>query len=387
MMIREYLAVHRGAWEVLKQNGFEAYFVGGCVRDALLDRAFTDIDIATDATSEQIKKIFKDTYDVGLKYGSIRVNHNGYFYDVTTYRIENGYSDSRHPDTLEHTGNLEKDLERRDFTVNAMAFAFDTGLIDLFNGTEDLANKIIRAVGKPEKRFEEDALRMMRAVRFACELGFDIEPRTKKGIMRNVESISLISKERIYSEFSRMLKGKFTEKITYLRDTNLGRSIHPDFRLLRYKNIPFQNDYILRLSYFLFKPEYAARILNLLKAENKTIKSVLHIMDKLSEGPYTTKYQVRKLISSIGIVDAKRVLLLGRSDLHVYNAILEAGDCTSLQDMQIDGDELIKAGVAQEGRQIRQILDELLEDVLNSPEHNYSNYLLGKAWEISSRNK
>lgn len=386
-MIRDYLMIHRGAWEVLRQNGFEAYFVGGCVRDSLIDRDFNDVDIATNATPDEIKKIFKDTYDVGLKYNSIRVSHDGYFYDITTYRKEDGYSDNRHPDRLEHAGSLEEDLERRDFTVNAMAFSFDTGLVDLFNGADDLSKKIIRAVGKPNERFEEDALRMMRAVRFACELGFEIEPKTRKAIMRTCENISMVSAERIYSEFSRMLKGRFPEKIIYLRDTNLGRSIHPDFRLLRYQGIPFQNDYLLRLCYFLVKQEYAGRILKQLKADGKTVKSVNNILLKFDDGPYVTKYQIRKLISQIGVADTKRVLLLGKSDLTVYNMIIEAGDCTSLQDLQIDGNDLIKAGISEEGRQIRRILDELLEDVMKNPDHNFSNYLMEKAMEISPKYK
>lgn len=386
-MIRDYLTVHRGVWEVLKHNGFEAYFVGGCVRDALIDRNFSDVDIATDATAEEIKEIFKDTYDIGLKFGSIRVNYDGFIYDITTYRKEEGYTDNRHPDKLEHAGTLEKDLERRDFTVNAMAFSFETGLIDLFSGIEDLKKKTIRAVGPPGKRFEEDALRMMRAVRFACELGYDIEPKTRKAIMRNCDRLKNISMERIYSEFSKILKGQFIDKIVYLRDTNLGRSIHPDFRLLRYKGIPFQNDYIMRLSYFLVKPEYARKILKVMKADINTIKSVESILKNLAEGPYITKYQIRKLMSGIGIVDAKRVLLLGKSDLQAYNGIIEAGDCTALKDLQIDGSDMIKAGIAEEGRRIRHILMSLLDDVLRNPEHNHSNYLVQKAREINSRNK
>jgi len=382
-MLKESLSVHRGIWEKLRNTGYEVYFVGGCVRDAVLGRNYSDIDIATNAETSEIRQLFGNTRELGLKYGSIRVNYEDYYYDVTTFRKEGDYSDSRHPDEVEHGTSIEKDLERRDFTVNAMAFSFDTGLIDLFEGLNDIRDKKLRAVGNPNKRFEEDGLRMMRAVRFSCELGFEIESHTKRAITKNCSNIENISRERIYNELERSLKGLYAENIFYLRDTNLGRSIHPTFRLLRYKNIPVQNDYMIRLAYFMFKKEYAFELLKFLKVDNRTMNSVRNILQFSDSGNYTTEYHIRKLMSAIGIADAKRVLILKNSDLHLYSKILERGDCLFLRDLQIDGNDLIKAGIAEQGRQIRYILRSLLDDVLHTPEHNHYNYLIGKATEIA----
>lgn len=385
-MLREKLSDHRGVWKVLRQNGYEAYFVGGCIRDGLTGRSCHDIDIATNAGTDAIKILFPDHIETGLKFGSIRVNHDGNFYDITTYRTEGEYSDSRHPDKAEPTEMLENDLERRDFTVNAMAFSFEAGLVDLFKGIGDIRNKIIRAVGDPGNRFTEDALRMMRAVRFSCELGFAIEENTQAAIKENCSRIKYISKERIYSEFERAVKGSHAENLEYLRSTGLGRNIHPGFRRLRFSKIPFQKDYILRLAYILRKPEKVIELLEFMRAPKKTIVNTVKVIRGMQEAS-ETEYDIRKLMSVHGIANAKRSLILNGNDLKTYNAVLEAGDCLTLSKLQLNGHDLIENEIAEEGRDLNRILRGLLDDVLHDPENNFRLHLLAKAREIAQKIK
>ena len=187
------------------ESGFEAFMVGGCVRDALLGRAPEDYDITTSALPNITESLFKKTIPTGIQHGTVTVIIEGENYEVTTYRTEGRYLDNRHPSDVQFVTNIKEDLARRDFTINAFAYNDKAGLIDYFNGFEDLNNQIIRAVGDADKRFQEDALRMLRAIRFSCQLGFSIEPSTLKAIKTNAKLIKNISMERIRDEFCKII--------------------------------------------------------------------------------------------------------------------------------------------------------------------------------------
>ena len=212
----------RPVLQKIEAAGYEAYFVGGCVRDTILGDSIHDIDIATSAYPSEIKAIFKRTVDTGIKHGTVMILDHGTGYETTTFRTESGYQDYRRPDKVTFVRSLKDDLKRRDFTINALAMKEDGTVIDLFNGLSDLQNQIIKAVGNPEERFHEDALRMMRAVRFASKLDFNIEDATLKGITDNGELLTKIAVERIEVEFSKLLLGLNPPKgLQYFIDTNL----------------------------------------------------------------------------------------------------------------------------------------------------------------------
>lgn len=192
----------------LENAGFEAYFVGGSVRDILLHQPIHDVDIATSAFPEEIKRLFPKTIDIGIDHGTVLVLEEGEQYEITTFRTESTYQDYRRPDHVEFVRSLEEDLKRRDFTINAFALKEDGQIVDLFDGLMDLENHVLRAVGNPHERFHEDALRMMRGIRFVSQLGFELEQETAKAIQENHELLGKISVERINVEFVKMLMGR-----------------------------------------------------------------------------------------------------------------------------------------------------------------------------------
>ena len=201
----------KGAIDILKifnQKGYEAYFVGGCVRDYLLGEDFSDIDITTNALPDEVKKVFRKSIDTGIQHGTVTILVNGDSYEVTTFRTEEDYTNHRSPEKVEFVSNLREDLDRRDFTINAMALDYNGKLFDYHNGDQDLNSKIIRTVNNPNERFYEDALRMLRAFRFSSKLGFEIENNTLNAIKRNAELIKFVSIERIVNEFKKLLAGK-----------------------------------------------------------------------------------------------------------------------------------------------------------------------------------
>lgn len=192
----------------LRESGYDAYIVGGCVRDALLGRSAYDYDVTTSALPEEVKGIFEKTVDTGIAHGTVTVISNGESYEVTTFRVDGEYRDSRHPVSVSYTKRVENDLARRDFTVNALCYNHEEGLIDVFGGLSDLENKLIRAVGDPYLRFGEDALRVFRGIRFSATLGFDIETVTRRAIFDCKEKLKNVSVERIYVEWLKLLAGK-----------------------------------------------------------------------------------------------------------------------------------------------------------------------------------
>ncbi|EIM06773.1 CCA-adding enzyme [Planococcus antarcticus DSM 14505] len=206
----------------LKEAGFQAYMVGGAVRDFLLGKTPHDIDVASSASPEQVKAYFKRTIDTGIEHGTVLVLLGGEGIEVTTFRTEGSYSDNRRPDSVEFVQSLEEDLKRRDFTINAMAMTEYLDIIDPFGGKDDLQKQIIRAVGDPDQRFQEDALRMLRAVRFSGQLHFVIDVETVSSIRRHAQLIRSIAVERLKSEMDKIFVNPFTRKsMDYLRDTTL----------------------------------------------------------------------------------------------------------------------------------------------------------------------
>ncbi|MEK2461485.1 CCA tRNA nucleotidyltransferase [Lactobacillus gasseri] len=233
MKITNLPEVFTAALPVLKrinEAGYEAYFVGGSVRDLLLNRHIHDVDIATSAYPMEIKQIFKKTIDTGIKHGTVTVLYEGESYEITTFRTESGYQDFRRPDHVTFVQNLSEDLKRRDFTINALAMDVDGNVIDHFDGLGDLDKHLIRAVGKAENRFHEDALRMMRAVRFMSQLQFTLEPETEQAISDNHELLSKISVERIRDEFVKMGIAPGSQKAFQIfLDTGLSEEV-PGFK-------------------------------------------------------------------------------------------------------------------------------------------------------------
>ena len=213
----------------LTQAGFEAYIVGGCVRDAILGRSATDWDITTNAKPEQVKALFPRTIDTGIQHGTVTVMLGRTGFEVTTYRIDGEYQDGRHPEKVTFTRNLLEDLKRRDFTINAMAYNETEGLIDAFDGFEDLRNRQIRCVGDPTERFTEDALRILRAVRFAAQLDFTIEEKTLQAISEFAPNLSKISAERIQTEIVKLLTSDHPQTWRTLYETGITSVILPEF--------------------------------------------------------------------------------------------------------------------------------------------------------------
>lgn len=216
----------------LTDEGFEAYAVGGCVRDCLLGKKPNDWDITTSATPIQVKSLFRRTVDTGIQHGTVTIMLGNEGYEVTTYRIDGAYEDSRHPKEVTFTASLEEDLKRRDFTINAMAYNDVSGIVDLFGGLTDLDKGIIRAVGDPYDRFTEDALRILRAVRFAAQLDYDIDKKTLEAVKTLAPNLTRISAERIRTELQKLLVSKHPERILILYETGVSKIILPEFDLM-----------------------------------------------------------------------------------------------------------------------------------------------------------
>jgi len=216
----------------LNDNGYTAHVVGGCVRDMVLKKEPKDWDITTNALPDDVKQIFPKTYDTGIKHGTVTVVFEGMAVEITTWRRDMDYSDHRRPDKVQFSQTLTEDLMRRDFTMNALAYHPYEGLIDPFNGLSDIEAGLIRCVGKPLERFSEDALRMLRAIRFSAQLGFTVEPDTLQAIKTHHEDLKYVSRERIASELNKMLASRYPERLSLLWETGLGRGIFPSIQTL-----------------------------------------------------------------------------------------------------------------------------------------------------------
>ena len=383
---------------ILEEGGYEAYTVGGSVRDSLLGRTPKDWDLTTSARPEEIKKLFHRTIDTGIEHGTVTVRMGGESYEVTTYRLDGVYLDGRHPKEVTFTPDLEEDLKRRDFTINAMAYNERAGLVDLFGGQEDLRKGIIRAVGEPMERFTEDALRILRAVRFSARFGFEIEEKTAFAAKALSGRLSLISVERIREELVKTLASDHPDYVSKLAEYGALDLFYDEYAAkqdeINALMLKLPAEGVLRLTAFLgtagkdLVESYgiAERVLNYLKFDNDTKNSVLHVIRFSTVTLSTDRVLLRRFLNACGKENHENVLLfLEKSrdlDLspvrQVIREIIEAGECTTLKELAVSGKDLISLGMMP-GKKMGEVLMELLREVLEDPEKNETEYLLERA--------
>ena len=388
--------------ESLKEHGFEGFAVGGCVRDSLLKKTPTDWDITTDARPEDMKKIFKKTFDTGIAHGTVTVLMDGVGYELTTYRIDGNYSDGRHPDSVSFSKNLSEDLCRRDFTINAMAYSHNKGIVDLFDGRKDLQNGIIRAVGDAKKRFDEDALRMLRAVRFAAQLGFKIDDDTFEAIKEKAKLLSKVSKERIFVELNKSLCGDFAQNIKMVYTSGLYRYIGKEFAKLDksiYDFYPrkFHNKKHMYWAAFLENidnVEAVKKILFELKSDNATRNNAYLLVKELKNPLPSSDEDIRWSLHRIGAdlfcdyieilkSDKKNVDILDKIDTieNRYSLILKENHAYEISMLDITGKDLMDIGISK-GPKIGEVLEFLLKKVIENPLNNEKSSLLRLAKEF-----
>ena len=386
----------------LEKSGFEAYIVGGCVRDAVLGREPEDWDITTSARPEEVKSIFRTTVDTGIEHGTVTVllpkdetGEEVRSFELTTFRIDGEYEDSRHPKRVSFTSSLTEDLARRDFTINAMAYHMDMGLIDPFSGMIDLENKTLRAVGKAEERFKEDALRMMRGIRFSAQLNFSLEEDCFMGMRKLKENLGKVSKERIAVELWKLLASEHPEKVEMLFSTGLSPYITRDFPKIGEAGIPIlipeaPKEKILRFGLFLRNvPIYAGKILRELKLDRMTIDGASRFAKLFSENEVENPYALRKRIASDGMKMTRDFYAMQEAILkkkenteldRIYLAVLQERvewlkeiekrqDCVSFSEMQLGGKDLISLGVFP-GKALGELLHYAFDYVLHYPSEN-----------------
>ena len=381
----------------IRDAGYEAFAVGGCVRDTLLGRTPEDWDVTTSARPEAVKAIFERTVDTGLQHGTVTVLKNRKGYEVTTYRIDGEYHDGRHPDSVEFTPNLLEDLKRRDFTINAMAYSHETGIVDEFGGMEDLKAGIVRCVGRPEDRFTEDALRLLRALRFSAQLGFEIEESTYAAIKTIAPNLAKVSKERVQAELTKLLLSAHPERILLLKETGLSAQIVPGFDAVfapalfsKLSRLPAEKS--LRWAGFLLcqSTKQAEAVLKGLKMDNETIGNVSRMIEGAKETLPLEKPAVRRAMSRYTPYQLEGALklkeLMGSPDAEeirrLREEIIRDGDCVSLKDLAVKGRDLLEAGV-ERGPMVGKILDHLFDLVLLHPEKNDRELLLKEAGRFS----
>lgn len=422
---------------ILESAGYEAYAVGGCVRDSILGRVPADWDITTSAKPEQVKMLFPHTIDTGIQHGTVTVmiEHEGF--EVTTYRIDGEYLDARHPESVSFTSELSEDLRRRDFTINAMAYNDRAGLVDIFDGTGDLERGVIRCVGVARERFEEDALRILRAVRFAAQLGFTIAEETKKAASALAENLRQISAERIQTELVKLLVSPHPELLRTAWELGLTRVFLPEFDVCMeteqntphhmysvgehtLKSLEFvEPDKVLRLAMLFHdfgKPatkttedgkdhfkghpqvsmEMTQKIMRRLKFDCDTMDKVKILVLYHDARPLAEKRQVRRLMNKVGeqlfplLLQVAGADILAQSEYKrvekllkldhaavLYEEIIRDQECVTIKNLAVTGRDLIAGGM-KPGKEIGAVLGRMLEDVLDDPTHNNKAYLLGR---------
>lgn len=364
--------------KTMAKYGYRAYAVGGCVRDSVMGRSPSDWDMTTNASPEKMIEIFDAenirTVPTGLKHGTVTVLIERESFELTTFRIDGSYTDSRHPDAVIFTDKLADDLCRRDFTVNAMAadpLAVPEGaaeITDLFGGRDDIKNRIIRAVGEPEKRFSEDALRILRAVRFAATLGFDIDDETKKAAKACREGLAAVSVERKKVEIEKMLVSNGADRgVELLFELGLEKYIHPELKMPKRSLSSLPARFETRMA-ALFNatdtPELAS--LKLSRAESGKIKL---LCDKTRFYPEISEKNARRLLAKYGELCEDAVALHGDDELlALVKSESEKSPCVNMSQLKITGGELKEAGI--EPRRIGVIMERLLERVIDEPELN-----------------
>lgn len=428
--------------ETLQKAGYEAYAVGGCVRDTILGRKPNDWDITTSAKPLEIKALFRPTIDTGIQHGTVTVLRNHVGYEVTTYRIDGEYEDSRHPKEVTFTSNLKEDLLRRDFTINAMAYNDKDGLVDEYGGLQDIRDGIIRCVGVAKERFTEDALRMMRAVRFSAQLGYTIDEDTKEAIRQLYPNLEKISAERINTELTKLITSGHPDYIREAYELGITSVVLPELDVC----MPFdqhnkhhcytvgehilhtlgniEDDKVLRytmLFHDLAKPkcqtedsngiyhfhghnkvsaEMAHVIMKRLRFDNDTMHKVEKLIANHDRDIEPTKQAVRRAMNDMGEDLFPMLLMVKEADVSaqsdykreekesilkqlwsLYDEIVEADECVSLKKLKITGSDLIALGQTP-GPQIGKILQSLLEKVLDHPEMNDKEVLILEAKEL-----
>lgn len=380
----------------IEEAGFEAFIVGGAVRDALLGRTVNDYDITTSALPEKTAEIFSDFHVIttGLKHGTLTVVVDGNPLEITTYRIDGDYKDSRHPDGVVFSRSIEDDLSRRDFTVNAMAYNEKRGLIDFFGGKGDLASGLIRAVGEPERRFSEDALRIMRAFRFASKLGFEIEENTLVAAERCRGGLRNISIERKTAELEGIFLGVGVKKaLLLMKKAKIFEVVAPDIKLdITRLNVvcDLPSDFACRMAFCLVGEENADGYISSLRLPN-SVASRIRKLIKLSENPLDadTDQGLRRLMARAGdelscLLEIKRALgenveaIGDRAD-----KIRARGDCLGIKSLAVDGRDLALIGAS--GKEVGETLEFLLDAVLDSPSLNQRETLLALAEERKTK--
>lgn len=423
--------------ETLEQAGFEAYAVGGCVRDSVLGRIPNDWDITTSAKPEEIKKTFKRTFDTGIKHGTVSVLFGNDIYEVTTYRIDGEYEDSRHPKDVTFTSDLKEDLLRRDFTINAMAYNPEKGLVDMYGGMEDVEKKVIRCVGNPHERFSEDALRILRAVRFAAQLDYTIDKETQDAIKELAPTLSKISAERIQAELTKILLSDHPEYLRLAYELKITKVILPEFddcmaceqhnphhflsvgehtlmvmqnvkpdKNLRYAalfhdfgKVRTKTTDKLGIDHFKGHPleseKIAREIFKRLKFDNDTTRKVCLLIKYHDWMIGASPKNIRRLINQIGEECFPEMFDLNKADLiaqsrtfkakekrelferfeAAYKSVMDKKECVSLKTLKVNGSDVIRECGA-EGSKVGAILKELLDIVLDDPSKNDREYLL-----------
>ena len=422
--------------QTLDEHGYEAYVVGGCVRDSVLGRDPHDWDITTSASPEQVKEIFDRTIDTGIQHGTVTVMIDREGYEVTTYRIDGEYEDGRHPKEVCFTSSLEEDLKRRDFTMNAMAYNPSKGLVDLFGGMDDMENHVIRCVGNPMERFQEDALRIMRAVRFSAQLGFAIDDSTRQAITALAPNLKYVSAERIQAELVKLLTSPHPDYFRVAYETGITREFLPEFDAcmeteqntphhcytvgehILHSTLNVPADKVLRLTMLfhdIAKPlmkttdengcdhfkKHAEKgesvvkgILRRLKFDNDTIDKVTRLVRWHDERPEPSMKAVRRAVNRIGEDIFPMYLVVRKADLlaqstyrreeklehlmkieECYNQIREEAQCVSMKSLAVSGRDLIQAGF-KPGQEMGQLLNRMLDHVLEVPEDNTKEKLM-----------
>lgn len=379
----------------LEDAGFEAFAVGGCVRDSLLSRKPQDWDITTNAKPSDVQKRFRRTIATGIAHGTVTIMMGENGYEVTTYRIDGDYSDGRHPDSIAFTDELIKDLRRRDFTINAMAYSEKTGLVDAFGGVADLKDGIIRCVGEARERFGEDALRILRAIRFQAQLGFDIEEDTKRAVHELCDTLQKISKERIMIELTKLilsdnpqcLENVFLLGLDPYIAKQFSRLKDSDFEeMAKLSRLPKQKH--LHFSYLLkgWSKDAIIDLLKELKLDNDNISKIQVLASYLEQELPKSRTDIKYLLSGIGaeclddLICLRSIGFPGLTEdvttiRETKADILRKHEPYTLKDLQVNGGDLLQLGFKQ-GPQIRECLEELLHLVIEYPQCNEKAYLL-----------
>ena len=374
--------------DTLVKNGFEAYLVGGCVRDMLMGIPPHDYDITTSAPPEIILTIFEKTIPTGIKHGTVTVKNGGIAAEVTTYRADGEYADHRRPETVTFVKSLKEDLARRDFTVNAIAYNEKEGIKDFFGGIEDINKKILRAVGDPEKRFREDALRILRLFRFASVLGFAPEKGTLKAALKCAPLLESISAERISSELRKAVGGKNPISLKPLTDIGGLQFIgikSPDYL----KIIPLQSEELALFSFLYSATDDLMSALNFLKPSNKEKRLYENILTLLSLPFPQSKEEIKEMLFKTNPISVEKYLYFkssyfGRDTENAQSMlreILENGEPYKISDLKISGKNLINMGIS--GEKIGETLEYLRKSVVYNPEQNKKSVLLQKSEEFN----